>query len=443
MEAITFELPVRDVESAPTRADVACFVGLIQPRSIAAHALDTPHCFDRWEEFAAAFTTTDTQGTLVPVASAVRAFFEQGGRRCRVVAVSDQPGKDETAFSQGTLEDRLCPRALSASAPETWVGVGALYAARDASFVAFPDLPTRYASEPPTTPAAEPRPARPAVFVPCGRVTAERVRPPVRGVPRADRGDYRRWARFLDRVCETLRAHFRDVLCVAAVPLPFDADLRAQGDLRGILLDAGVPRSAFLQLAWPWLLREGGDEVETPEGFLLGLLARNALLRGTWRSAAAGVPSAIVDGSHVVSRAQAPVAELVSLFGPTPSGWRLLSDVTTSSDAAWRPAGVSRLMGAVYRCARLVGDDVAFEPNGERTWAALRRRVEVTLREMRARGAFRGATEAESFDVRCGRATMTQNDIDAGRLIVRVEVWPARAIERVTVTLVLQTGEAP
>ena len=42
----------------------------------------------------------------------------------------------------------------------------------------------------------------------------------------------------------------------------------------------------------------------------------------------------------------------VSLFGPTPRGIRLLSDVTTSDDENYRPAGVSRLVSALVRAAR-------------------------------------------------------------------------------------------
>jgi len=44
---------------------------------------------------------------------------------------------------------------------------------------------------------------------------------------------------------------------------------------------------------------------------------------------------------------------------------------------------------------------------------------------------------AEAFDVRCDRGTMTQNDLDNGRLVVVIQVRPAMAIERITVVLKL------
>ena len=40
-----------------------------------------------------------------------------------------------------------------------------------------------------------------------------------------------------------------------------------------------------------------------------------------------------------------------------------------------------------------------------------------------------GSTPDEAFFVKCDRTTMTQNDIDSGRLIVVIGVAPARPAE--------------
>jgi len=52
-------------------------------------------------------------------------------------------------------------------------------------------------------------------------------------------------------------------------------------------------------------------------------------------------------------------------------------------------------------------------------------------------GGLGGATPDEAFEVRCDRSTMSQNDLDAGRLIARITVLPVAAIERITVVLAL------
>ena len=67
-----------------------------------------------------------------------------------------------------------------------------------------------------------------------------------------------------------------------------------------------------------------------------------------------------------------------------------------------------------------------FEPNGERLWANIRTTVEDFLYdEWRQRRAAR-ATPEEAFFVRCDRTTMTQNDLDNGRLICLIGVAPIK-----------------
>jgi phage tail sheath protein FI len=52
-------------------------------------------------------------------------------------------------------------------------------------------------------------------------------------------------------------------------------------------------------------------------------------------------------------------------------------------------------------------------------------------------GALRGATPEAAFDVRCDRSTMSQSDIDSGRVIARIQFDAALPIEQITVVLAL------
>jgi phage tail sheath protein FI len=58
-----------------------------------------------------------------------------------------------------------------------------------------------------------------------------------------------------------------------------------------------------------------------------------------------------------------------------------------------------------------------FEPNGPQLWANVRRTVSDFLFNEFVNGAFVGATPETSYFVRCDRSTMTQNDLDNGRLV--------------------------
>ena len=115
-----------------------------------------------------------------------------------------------------------------------------------------------------------------------------------------------------------------------------------------------------------------------------------------------------------------PLTERVSILGNTPAGLQLLSDVTTSLDEPYRPACVNRLVSLVVRAARIVGEESVFEPSGERLWVELRERLTTLLLQLYRAGALRGANAGEAFSVRCDRSTTSQNDIDAGRVIVDI-----------------------
>ncbi len=56
--------------------------------------------------------------------------------------------------------------------------------------------------------------------------------------------------------------------------------------------------------------------------------------------------------------------------------------------------------------------------------------------------ALDGDTLQEAFSVRCDASTMTQNDLDSGRLIAQVTFTAAATIELIRVTLALETSGA-
>ncbi len=94
----------------------------------------------------------------------------------------------------------------------------------------------------------------------------------------------------------------------------------------------------------------------------------------------------------------------------------------------------------ISRAARRLGDDTVFGNSGPKLWAHLQSVLrEVMLRLWRV-NALDGDTPAEAFTVRCDRSTMTQNDVDAGRLIAEVTFRAAAVIELIRVTLALEPG---
>jgi Bacteriophage tail sheath protein len=78
---------------------------------------------------------------------------------------------------------------------------------------------------------------------------------------------------------------------------------------------------------------------------------------------------------------------------------------------------------------------VAFEPNGEPTWSRVRAKLAELLTGRWRDGALVGATPDQAFFVRCDQSTMTQADIDAGRLVCVVGVAPVQPAEFVIIRI--------
>jgi len=78
---------------------------------------------------------------------------------------------------------------------------------------------------------------------------------------------------------------------------------------------------------------------------------------------------------------------------------------------------------------------VVFEHNGPQLWANLLRTIEDFLFNEWNSGALRGNKPEQAYFVRCDRTTMTQNDLDNGRLICLVGVAPLKPAEFVIIRI--------
>jgi phage tail sheath protein FI len=78
---------------------------------------------------------------------------------------------------------------------------------------------------------------------------------------------------------------------------------------------------------------------------------------------------------------------------------------------------------------------VVFEPNDQNLWARVRRTVSDFLTQVWRSGALMGVTPEQAFFVKCDETTMTQADIDGGRLIVLVGIAPVKPAEFVIIRI--------
>jgi 2-haloacid dehalogenase len=107
----------------------------------------------------------------------------------------------------------------------------------------------------------------------------------------------------------------------------------------------------------------------------------------------------------------------------------------------WRYVNVRRFLIALERSIERELQWVVFEPNDEATWRGVVSTVEAELIGVWRSGALQGAKAEEAFLVRCDRTTMTQDDIDNGRLVCLVGVAPMRPAEFVLFRIGQWTAE--
>lgn len=87
-----------------------------------------------------------------------------------------------------------------------------------------------------------------------------------------------------------------------------------------------------------------------------------------------------------------------------------------ASDPDWKYVNVRRRLTYIEKSIDEGTQWVIFEPNGEPLWETVRRVVSAFLMRAWKDGALVGQKASEAFFVKCDRTTMTQDDIDHGRL---------------------------
>jgi phage tail sheath protein FI len=83
------------------------------------------------------------------------------------------------------------------------------------------------------------------------------------------------------------------------------------------------------------------------------------------------------------------------------------------------------------------------QPNAEPLWNSIRLVASDYLMTLFLSGTLKGAKPEEAYFVRCDRTTMTQNDIDNGRIIVLVGFAPTQPAEFVVIRIALMTATQP
>ena len=221
------------------------------------------------------------------------------------------------------------------------------------------------------------------------------------------------------------------------------AQVRAHGELGA----DGRNWVDLLHAHHPWVASTLGDSPvwAPPDGAVAGRMAAGALSRGAWIATVGQRLDRAVDvrwhldvddvlelRDHRVNSLILDRAKVVVVGNDTLADDRLIAPVT-----------VRRLLIVVRRLVRREGNVLAFENNGPLLWSLVSTRFERLLGEMFRLGAFAGATPAEAFRVICDRGLNPPSSIDAGRLVVELQVAPSQPLEFLRVRFVQTDATGP
>lgn len=238
--------------------------------------------------------------------------------------------------------------------------------------------------------------------------------------------------------CENLASRF------AVLDLPEDLSKTDE-----IITQRNVVDSTYAAFYHPWLtvfdpLDKKNIHIP-PSGSVIGIYARSDNTRGVHKAPANEVVRGCTGLSVPFNKGEQDILNPkgVNLIRSFPGqGIRVWGARTASSDPSWKYVNVRRLFIFLEESIKANTNWVVFEPNDERLWSRVKRTIDGFLRTVWRDGALAGSTEADAFFCNIGHSTMSQDDIDNGRLICVIGVAPVKPAEFVIFRITQKTGEA-
>ena len=208
--------------------------------------------------------------------------------------------------------------------------------------------------------------------------------------------------------------------------------------------------STYAAMYHPWLqMYDAGSKHAAyfpPSGAMAGIYARSDNERGVHKAPANEVVRGCTGLSCSYNTGEQDILNPlgVNLIRAFPGrGIRVWGARTISSNGLWKYVNVRRLFIYVEESIKANTNWVVFEPNSETLWSRVTRTIANFLATCWRDGALAGSSPDQAFFVECGPTTMTQDDIDNGRLICQIGIAPVKPAEFVIfrITQKTATGE--
>jgi len=179
-----------------------------------------------------------------------------------------------------------------------------------------------------------------------------------------------------------------------------------------------------------------------PSGHMAGIYAQTDDSRGVWKAPANIVINGITAIETRLSKGDQDI------LNPDPTNICVLRDFTAqdrglrvygarciTSDTEWKYINVRRLFIYIEASLDQGTQWAVFEPNDQKLWNRLIQSVSAFLTTIWRAGGLMGSKAEEAFFVKCGLDTMTQDDLENGRLVMLVGVAPVYPAEFVIIRI--------
>lgn len=205
--------------------------------------------------------------------------------------------------------------------------------------------------------------------------------------------------------------------------------------------------STYAAMYHPWLeMYDAGAKRSNyfpPSGAIAGIYARTDNSRGVHKAPANEVVAGCTGLSCAYNEGEQDIlnpigVNLIRAF--TGRGIRVWGARTISSNGLWKYLNVRRLFIYIEESIKANTSWVVFEPNSQVLWGRVTRTIESFLATCWRDGALMGTSPSEAFFVECGPTTMTQDDIDNGRLICQIGIAPVKPAEFVIFRITQKTA---
>ena len=338
--------------------------------------MDTPVRVSSWNDFVRTFGGYTAERPHL--ASGVFGFFDNGGKECCIVRIRDD-GSDEDYIGKDEIGMKT--------------GLQALKNLSDVNIVCIPG------------------------------VTSERVQ------------------RAMLEHCETMRDRF----CVL--------DSEEGADKNGVLEQRRKITSVkgYGALYYPWIKAEIEIDASAqaariqalvpPSGHIAGIYACTDSERGILKAPANCAIRGAIGHEKTLNDSDQSILnpEGINCIRIFPGrGILVWGARTVATDPEWKYINVRRFMIFLEQSIQKGTQWVVFEPSSEATWMKLRISIGNFLTELWRNGALQGQTPEKAFFVRCDRTTMTQIDIDYGRVVCLVGVAILKPAEFLILRIVHQ-----